>query len=103
MLGWIVDSGRLPEPVLRAGIRAVCALRLRQERFRYSMDEPESGDETLWSIPVLFAYWSGGQRHIVNLSHGVDRATPVANFQAFIEAAKGTIQPAPSGINQAID
>jgi cyclopropane-fatty-acyl-phospholipid synthase len=30
----IVDSGRLPEPVLRAGIRAVCALRLRQERRR---------------------------------------------------------------------
>lgn len=31
----------------------------------------------------------GGQRHIVNLSHGVDRTTPVANFEAFIAAAKG--------------
>jgi cyclopropane-fatty-acyl-phospholipid synthase len=30
----IVDSGRVPEPVLRAGIRAVCALRLYQERRR---------------------------------------------------------------------
>jgi len=30
----IVDSGRVPEPVLRAGIRAVCALRLRQEQRR---------------------------------------------------------------------
>jgi cyclopropane-fatty-acyl-phospholipid synthase len=30
----IVDSGWVPEPVLRAGIRAVCALRLRQERHR---------------------------------------------------------------------
>jgi uroporphyrinogen decarboxylase len=30
----------------------------------------------------------GGQRHIVNLSHGVDRRTPVANFVAFVEAAK---------------
>jgi cyclopropane-fatty-acyl-phospholipid synthase len=30
----IVESGRVPEPVLRAGIRAVCALRLRQERRR---------------------------------------------------------------------
>ena len=30
----------------------------------------------------------GGQRHIVNLSHGVDRATPVANFEAFVRAAK---------------
>ena len=31
----------------------------------------------------------GGQRHIVNLNHGVDRATPVANFEAYIRAAKG--------------
>jgi cyclopropane-fatty-acyl-phospholipid synthase len=30
----IIDSGRVPEPVLRACIRAVCALRLRQERRR---------------------------------------------------------------------
>jgi uroporphyrinogen decarboxylase len=29
----------------------------------------------------------GGRRHIVNLSHGVDRATPVANFEAFVRAA----------------
>jgi uroporphyrinogen decarboxylase len=29
-----------------------------------------------------------GRRHIVNLSHGVDRATPVANFEAYIRAAK---------------
>ena len=30
----------------------------------------------------------GGRRHIVNLNHGVDRDTPVANFEAYIEAAK---------------
>jgi uroporphyrinogen decarboxylase len=30
----------------------------------------------------------GGQRHIINLSHGVDRATPVANFEAFVRAAR---------------
>ena len=30
----IVESGRVPEPLLRAAIRAVCALRLRQERKR---------------------------------------------------------------------
>lgn len=30
----------------------------------------------------------GGRRHIVNLSHGVDRGTPVANFEAYIRAAK---------------
>ena len=32
MLEAIVDSGLVPAPVLRAGIRAVCALRLHQER-----------------------------------------------------------------------
>ncbi len=31
MIERLVDSGLVPEPVLRAGIRAVCALRLRQE------------------------------------------------------------------------
>lgn len=31
----------------------------------------------------------GGQRHIVNLNHGVDRSTPVANFEAYIAAVKG--------------
>ena len=28
----LVDSGWVPEPMLRAGIRAICALRLREER-----------------------------------------------------------------------
>jgi uroporphyrinogen decarboxylase len=32
-----------------------------------------------------------GHRHIVNLNHGVDRATPVANFEAYIRAARGEI------------
>ena len=31
----------------------------------------------------------GGQRHIVNLNHGVDRSTPVANFEAYMRAVKG--------------
>jgi uroporphyrinogen decarboxylase len=31
----------------------------------------------------------GGQRHIVNLNHGVDKGTPVANFQAYVKAVKG--------------
>jgi uroporphyrinogen decarboxylase len=30
----------------------------------------------------------GGQRHIVNLNHGVDKSTPVANFVAYVRAAK---------------
>lgn len=30
----------------------------------------------------------GGSRHILNLNHGVDRNTPVANFEAFVKTAK---------------
>ena len=30
----------------------------------------------------------GGARHIVNLNHGVDKGTPVANFEAYVNAAK---------------
>ena len=30
----------------------------------------------------------GGQRHIVNLNHGVDRTTPVANFATYVQAAR---------------
>ena len=29
----------------------------------------------------------GGRNHILNLSHGVDKATPVANFEAFVQTA----------------
>lgn len=32
----------------------------------------------------------GGHRHILNLSHGMDKASPVANFEAFIRTAKPT-------------
>jgi uroporphyrinogen decarboxylase len=37
----------------------------------------------------------GGQRHIVNLNHGVDRATPVANFEAYVRTAKSVVSPTP--------
>jgi uroporphyrinogen decarboxylase len=30
----------------------------------------------------------GGSRHILNLNHGVGKETPVANFEAYIEASK---------------
>jgi uroporphyrinogen decarboxylase len=30
----------------------------------------------------------GGQRHIVNLNHGVDKSTPVANFEAYVQAVR---------------
>jgi cyclopropane-fatty-acyl-phospholipid synthase len=41
----IVDSGLVPEPLLRAGIRAVCALRLRQER--RSVEEEQARHQAL--------------------------------------------------------
>jgi uroporphyrinogen decarboxylase len=31
----------------------------------------------------------GGHRHIVNLNHGVDKNTPVANFEAYVKAVRG--------------
>lgn len=31
----------------------------------------------------------GGRRHIVNLNHGVDKGTPVANFEAYVKAVTG--------------
>jgi uroporphyrinogen decarboxylase len=31
----------------------------------------------------------GGRRHIVNLNHGVDPRTPVANFETYVRTAKG--------------
>jgi uroporphyrinogen decarboxylase len=36
----------------------------------------------------------GGERHIVNLNHGVDRSTPVANFEAFIKTVKSSSRTA---------
>jgi uroporphyrinogen decarboxylase len=33
----------------------------------------------------------GGQRHIVNLNHGVDKGTPLANFEAYIQAVKSRL------------
>jgi uroporphyrinogen decarboxylase len=31
----------------------------------------------------------GGRQHIVNLNHGVDQRTPLANFEAFVHAVRG--------------
>jgi uroporphyrinogen decarboxylase len=35
----------------------------------------------------------GGKQHIVNLNHGVDRTTPVANFAAYVAAVKNAANP----------
>jgi uroporphyrinogen decarboxylase len=32
-----------------------------------------------------------GHRHIVNLNHGVDRGTPMVNFEAYVQTARGQV------------
>jgi uroporphyrinogen decarboxylase len=34
----------------------------------------------------------GGRRHILNLNHGVDKKTPVSNFEAYVETAKASLR-----------
>lgn len=61
----LVFQGNLDEDVLRAGSPAEVI-----EATRHCLQA------------------GGGRRHILNLNHGVDRATPVANFRAYIQTAK---------------
>src|SRR5262249_3724666 len=61
-----VFQGNVDEELLRSGTRAQVAEATRQ---------------------CVAA--GGGQKHIVNLSHGVDRATPPENFAAYVRAAQG--------------
>ena len=52
-------------------------------------DIPARGDagEVAQAVHACVAA-GGGQRHIVNLNHGVDKATPVANFEAYVRARR---------------
>jgi uroporphyrinogen decarboxylase len=63
----LVFQGNVDEAVLRQGTVAQV-----EEATRRCLDE------------------GGGQRHIVNLNHGVDRTTPVANFEAYTRTARGS-------------
>ena len=59
--------------------------------FQGNVDEEilRSGTPEQVTAATLACVHAGGrQRHILNLNHGVDRRTPVENFQAFIRAAK---------------
>jgi uroporphyrinogen decarboxylase len=62
----LVFQGNVDERVLRTGTPAEVEAEVRRVRAA-----------------------GGGHRHIVNLSHGVGKETPVANFEAYIRAAKG--------------
>jgi uroporphyrinogen decarboxylase len=59
--------------------------------FQGNVDEEilRSGTPEQVTAATLACVHAGGRhRHILNLNHGVDRNTPVENFQAFIQAAK---------------
>jgi len=50
---WIFQGGY---PVVEAELVGPRTLRLRQERFRYALDdEPYEDDDRLWAVPVLYA------------------------------------------------
>jgi uroporphyrinogen decarboxylase len=90
-LDLMVDSGA---EVISLGVRHDLAAARQQypkRVFQGNVDErilrtgtpEEVAEATRQSIAA-----GGGQRHIVNLSHGVGRETPVANFEAYVRAAK---------------
>lgn len=47
-----------------------------------------NGDDVRSAVRTCLAA-GGGHRHIVNLNHGVDKATPVANFEIYVRTAQG--------------
>jgi cyclopropane-fatty-acyl-phospholipid synthase len=55
----IVESGLVPEPVLRAGIRAVCALRLREQR----RADPQQLIATLRAGDIAIATADANRQH----------------------------------------
>jgi cyclopropane-fatty-acyl-phospholipid synthase len=56
----LIESGRVPEPILRAGIRAACATRLRKER---RLDRKEAFIESLRAEPVAREVEKANEQH----------------------------------------
>ena len=56
----VVASGVVPEPLLRAGIRAVCASRLRRER---RLDRKEAFIASLAREPIARAVETANDQH----------------------------------------
>jgi len=65
LLARVLDSGRVPEPVLRAGIRAVCALRLREQRRADGDDDAGHRRlvEALRAAPIAIATDDANRQH----------------------------------------
>jgi cyclopropane-fatty-acyl-phospholipid synthase len=58
----LIASGRVPDPLLRAGIRAACATRLRRERRRWP-DAKEAFVEQLRSSPIAAQVDKPNEQH----------------------------------------
>ena len=57
---WIFQGGY---PVVEVELVGPRTLRLRQERFRFAIDdEPTPADETTWAVPIRFTYSDGNER-----------------------------------------
>ena len=56
---WIFQGGY---PVVEVELVAPRTLRLRQERFRFAVNEPSDAHETLWAIPIRLTYSDGTER-----------------------------------------
>ena len=67
--------------------RRLPATRFSGKRRRSRIAQPGLADEVR-AVTRQCLEAGGGHKHIVNLNHGVDRTTPVANFEAYVETAK---------------
>jgi uroporphyrinogen decarboxylase len=91
-LDWMASSGA---DVVSLGVRHDLAAARRDYphlAFQGNVDEEllRSGTpEQVAAATRACVAAGGGRRHVVNLSHGVDRDTPVANFEAYVRAARG--------------
>jgi puromycin-sensitive aminopeptidase len=60
MDSWIFQGGY---PVVEAELIGPRTLRLRQQRFRYALDdESGAGDDALWAVPILYSYANEHER-----------------------------------------
>ena len=77
MLERIVDSGLVPVPILRAGIRAICALRLREQRCSIEAEQArhQALVEELRRSEIAIATESANAQHY---------AVPAAFFEAVL-------------------
>ena len=91
-LEWMTQSGA---DVVSLGVRHDLAAARRDHPdlvFQGNVDEKllrTGAAEQVAAATRACVAAGGGRRHVVNLSHGVGRETPVANFEAYVRAVRG--------------